>query len=280
MNNCEDKAKFLRSGDRVESCRISEGFAELLGIVSRLRKECPWDRKQSMETLRTLTVEEVFELGDAVLKSDAEGIKKELGDLMMHTVFYALLGEEKGWFDMGDVLESICEKLKYRHPHIYGDVHVDNEKDVLRNWEALKLKEKGGNGGVLTGVPHSLPALIKAFRIQVKAGGAGFDWEKKEEVWTKVKEELGEFETEMKNDDACKMEEEFGDLMFAMVNAARLYGINPEDALEKANRKFIRRFSEVEERVKRSGEEIGHIGIERLDAYWNETKSSEKLEKK
>ena len=214
-----------------------EAFAELLEVIATLRVECPWDRKQTMESLRALSIEEVYELGDAILAGDMAEVKKELGDLLMHIVFYAQIGSEKGAFDITDVLNSICEKLKYRHPHIYGEVKVDSAEEVLQNWEQLKLKEKGRKHRVLEGVPVSLPALVKAYRIQDKARGAGFDWKQKEDVWQKVREELGELEVEVARKDQVRMEEEFGDFMFAMINAARLYGINPEDALEKIKRK-------------------------------------------
>lgn len=249
-----------------------EAFAELLEIIATLRVECPWDRKQTMETLRSLSIEEVYELGDAILAGDMDEVKKELGDLLMHIVFYAQIGEERQLFDIRDVLNGICEKLKYRHPHIYGDVEVKNAEDVLRNWEQLKLKEKGRKHKVLEGVPMSLPALVKAFRIQDKARGVGFDWERKEEVWNKVKEEMGEFEAEMRRADGDKMEEEFGDLLFSMVNAARLYGINPEDALEKTNRKFIRRFGYIEEQAKAQGKSMKEMTLEEMERLWEEAK--------
>lgn len=249
-----------------------EAFAELLEIIATLRVECPWDRKQTMETLRSLSIEEVYELGDAILAGDMTEVKKELGDLLMHIVFYAQIGEERQLFDIRDVLNGICEKLKYRHPHIYGDVEVKNAEDVLRNWEQLKLKEKGRKHKVLEGVPTSLPALVKAFRIQDKARGVGFDWERKEEVWNKVKEEMGEFEAEMRRADGDKMEEEFGDLLFSMVNAARLYGINPEDALEKTNRKFIRRFGYIEEQAKAQGKSMKEMTLEEMERLWEEAK--------
>lgn len=249
-----------------------EAFAELLEIIATLRVECPWDRKQTMETLRSLSIEEVYELGDAILAGDMTEVKKELGDLLMHIVFYAQIGEERQLFDIRDVLNGICEKLKYRHPHIYGDVEVKNAEDVLRNWEQLKLKEKGRKHKVLEGVPMSLPALVKAFRIQDKARGVGFDWERKEEVWNKVKEEMGEFESEMRRADGDKMEEEFGDLLFSMVNAARLYGINPEDALEKTNRKFIRRFGYIEEQAKAQGKSMKEMTLEEMEQLWEEAK--------
>lgn len=255
--------------------RKKEAFAELLDIIATLRVKCPWDRKQTMESLRALSIEEVYELGDAVLAEDMDEIKKELGDLLMHIVFYAQIGEEQQQFDIADVLNGICEKLRYRHPHIYGEVKVENAEEVLQNWEQLKLKEKGRKHKVLEGVPVSLPALVKAYRIQDKARGAGFDWKKKEDVWDKVKEELQEFETEIQQADQERMEAEFGDFLFSIVNAARLYGINPENALEKTNRKFIRRFGYVEEKAKEEGKNIQEMTLEEMDEYWDEAKKKE-----
>ena len=226
-----------------------EAFAELLDIMETLREKCPWDHKQTMESLRTLSVEEVYELGDAILKNDMQEVKKELGDLLMHIVFYALIGKE---------------------------VKVEDENDVLRNWEQLKLKEKGRHNKVLEGVPDALPALVKAYRIQDKVRGVGFDWKQKEDVWQKVREELGELEVEVARKDQERMEEEFGDFMFAMINAARLYGINPEDALEKSNKKFIRRFSYVEKKAHETERNLSDMTLEEMDEYWNEAKAMEK----
>ena len=256
--------------------RKKEAFAELLDIIASLRVNCPWDKKQTMESLRALSIEEIYELGDAILAGDMEEVKKELGDILMHIVFYAHMGEEQGVFNIADVLDSVCEKLKYRHPHIYGDVKVDNENDVLRNWEQLKLKEKGRKNKVLEGVPLSLPALVKAYRIQDKARAVGFDWKQKEDVWEKVKEELNEFEEEVQQNDPENMEAEFGDLLFSIINAGRLYGINPENALEKTNRKFIRRFEYVEEQAKEQGKSLSEMSLEEMDKLWNEAKLSEK----
>ena len=252
-----------------------EAFAELLEVIATLRVECPWDRKQTMESLRALSIEEVYELGDAILTGDMAEVKKELGDLLMHIVFYAQIGSEKGAFDITDVLNSICEKLKYRHPHIYGGVKVDSAEEVLQNWEQLKLKEKGRKHRVLEGVPVSLPALVKAYRIQDKARGGGFDWKQLEEVWTKVKEELQEFETEIAKADQEKMEQEFGDFLFSVINAARLYGINPENALEKTNRKFISRFGYVEDKAKETGKNLSDMSLEEMEVYWQEAKGRE-----
>ena len=258
--------------------RQKEAFAELLDIMETLREKCPWDHKQTMESLRTLSVEEVYELGDAVLKNDMQEVKKELGDLIMHIVFYAVIGEEQRQFDITDVLEEICAKLRYRHPHIYGEVKVEDENDVLRNWEQLKLKEKGRHHKVLEGVPDALPALVKAYRIQDKVRGIGFDWKQKEDVWQKGREELGELEDEIARNDQERMEEEFGDFMFAMINAARLYGINPENALEKTNKKFIRRFSYVEEKANENERRLSEMTLEEMDEYWNEAKRNETIE--
>lgn len=253
-----------------------EAFAELLEIIATLRTGCPWDRKQTMESLRALSIEEVYELGDAILAGDMAEVKKELGDLLMHIVFYAQIGGEQEAFDITDVLNSICGKLKYRHPHIYGEVKVKNAEEVLQNWEQLKLKEEGRKHKVLEGVPVSLPALVKAYRIQDKARGAGFDWKQKEDVWDKVKEELSEFEEEVKRVDQQKMEEEFGDFLFSVINAARLYGINPENALEKTNRKFIYRFGYIEDRAKEEGKNLQEMSLEEMDRWWEEAKRAEK----
>lgn len=247
----------------------------MLGIMEELRAKCPWDKKQTMESLRSLTIEEVYELGDAVLAGDMPEVKKELGDLIMHITFYARIAEEKGEFDVADVLTAICEKLRYRHPHIYGNVQVSGEQDVLKNWEELKLKEKGRKHRVLEGVPVSLPALVKAYRIQDKVRSAGFDWKEKEDVWDKVREELGEFETEMRKGDTERMEAELGDFLFSVINAARLYGLNPENALERTNRKFIARFSYVEERAHELGKELKDMPLEEMESYWQEAKKFE-----
>ncbi|WP_251622158.1 nucleoside triphosphate pyrophosphohydrolase [Odoribacter lunatus] len=252
-----------------------EAFGELLDIIAILREKCPWDRKQTMESLRSLSIEEVYELGEAVLNHDLLEVKKELGDLIMHVVFYAQLAEEQGEFDMADVLNDICEKLRYRHPHIFGNIQVENEADVLRNWEQLKLKEKGRKHQVLEGVPRSLPALVKAYRMQDKVRGVGFDWKQREDVWDKVREELKELEEEIKRGEQERMEEEFGDFMFSIINAARLYGINPENALEKTNNKFLRRFSYIEKQAKKTGKNLSEMTLEEMDYYWNEAKKSE-----
>jgi len=253
-----------------------KAFEELLEIMDELREKCPWDKKQTLETLRKLTIEETYELGDAILKNDLQEIKKELGDLMLHIVFYAKIGSEKGEFDIGDVLEGINKKLVYRHPHIFGDVDVEGSSEkVIQNWEALKLKEKGGNKRVLDGVPTALPALVKANRVQEKASGVGFDWEYKEQVWDKVKEEVNELSHEIEKVDKDKIEAEFGDLFFAMVNAARLYDVDPEAALERTNLKFIQRFNYLESKTLLKGKNLHDMSLAEMDKYWEEAKEKE-----
>jgi MazG family protein len=250
-----------------------KAFKELLDIMDELREKCPWDREQTLESLRKLTIEETYELGDAILKNDLQEIKKELGDLMLHIVFYSKIGSEKGAFDMGDVLEGINKKLVYRHPHVFGDVDVDgSSRKVEENWEALKLKEKGGNKRVLEGVPVAMPALVKANRIQEKASGVGFDWEYKEQVWEKVKEEVNELSHEIDKVDKDKIEAEFGDLFFAMVNAARLYGVDPEAALERTNLKFIKRFNYLESQTLMKGKNLHDMSLAEMDEIWEEAK--------
>ncbi|MCB0504759.1 MAG: nucleoside triphosphate pyrophosphohydrolase [Cyclobacteriaceae bacterium] len=254
-----------------------EAFDKLLTIMDELRMFCPWDKKQTMESLRYLTLEEVYELSDAILENNIPEIKKELGDLMLHLVFYAKIGSEKGSFDIADVLTSIADKLIHRHPHIYSDVKVKDEKEVSENWERIKLKEKG-NRSVLGGVPSSLPAMVKAMRIQEKARGVGFDWEKKEQVWQKVEEELNEFKTEfnIENNEPInknEAEHEFGDLLFSLINYARFVGINPEDALERTNKKFIKRFTYLEEKVKGNGKSLADMSLEEMDEYWEQAKA-------
>lgn len=252
-----------------------EAFSRLLDIMDRLRAECPWDRKQTMESLRTLTIEETYELADAILNDDTQEIKKELGDILLHIVFYAKIASEKDEFTITEVIDSLCEKLIYRHPHIFGDVEVSSTKEVEQNWEQLKLKEKGRKKRVLEGVPTSLPAMIKAFRMQDKARGVGFDWDEKEQVWDKVNEEINELKYEVKKGDKQRTEEEFGDLMFSLINAARLYDINPEDALEKTNLKFQRRFCFLEERAIEKGRNIKDMTLEEMDEIWEEAKMKE-----
>ena len=251
-------------------------FERLLDIMDELREKCPWDREQTFESLRKLTIEEVYELGDAILRSDLKEIKKELGDVLLHIVFYAKIGSESNSFDIGDVINNLTDKLIYRHPHVFGDTEVINSREVEENWEALKLKEKGRGKRVLEGVPDSLPALVKANRIQEKARGVGFDWEQKEQVWDKVKEELADFEHEIRSNDQKKMEQELGDLMFSLVNVARLYDIDPESALERTNMKFIRRFNYLEDQTLLKGQSLHSMSLEEMDVHWNEAKRKER----
>lgn len=245
-------------------------FNRLLDIMDDLREKCPWDKKQTFETLRHLTIEETYELTDAIFERDLEEIKKELGDVLLHIVFYAKLGSEEKAFDIADVCNAISDKLVMRHPHIYGDVQVDNEEDVKKNWEKLKLKE--GNISVLSGVPKSLPAMIKAMRIQEKAKGVGFDWDNADQVWDKVEEEMNEFQAEVEKEDVQKMEDEFGDVLFSMINYARFKNINPEDALEKTNKKFIYRFQYLEQEAQKDGKQLSDLTLEEMDVYWNRAK--------
>ena len=252
-----------------------EAFSRLLKIMDELRKQCPWDSVQTKESLRTLTIEETYELSEAIQNNDWEEIKKELGDVLLHLVFYAKIGSEEQKFDIADVIHSINKKLIYRHPHIYGEVKVADKKEVSENWEQLKLKEKDGNKSVLSGIPKSVPSIIKAFRLQDKARGVGFDWDKKEQVWDKVDEELSELKAEIHKNDKKKMEEEFGDFLFSIINAARLYGINPDDALEKTNRKFIKRFNYLENQTIKKGKSLQDMNLEEMDFYWNEAKKME-----
>lgn len=248
-----------------------EAFDELLTIMDQLRNLCPWDKKQTIESIRHLTIEETFELSDAILEGDMNEVKKELGDLMLHMVFYAKMADEQSSFDMADVLKGISEKLIHRHPHIYADTVAEDERTVLDNWEKLKLKEKG-NKSVLGGVPKSLPALIKAMRIQEKARGVGFDWDNKEQVWLKVEEELQEFKEEEEQGDKEKATEEFGDLLFSLINYARFNEINPEEALERTNKKFIKRFQYLESASKKEGKDLQNMSLEEMDAYWERAK--------
>ena len=248
----------------------AEAFERLATIMDELRAQCPWDKKQTLESLRHLTIEETYELADAIIDRDLPEIRKELGDILLHIVFYAKIGEELGAFDITSVIHGQCEKLIHRHPHIYGDVKVQDEEEVKRNWEKLKLKE--GNTSVLDGVPTSLPALIKSMRIQEKARGVGFDWEKPEQVWEKVEEELGEVRAEADARNTAKAEEEFGDILFALVNYARFRNINPEEALERTNRKFIRRFQYIEEAARTAGRNLSDMTLAEMDVYWNQAK--------
>ncbi|MFM2286218.1 MAG: Nucleoside triphosphate pyrophosphohydrolase [Bacteroidota bacterium] len=247
-----------------------QAFTRLLTIMNELREQCPWDKKQTFESLRHLTIEETYELSDAILKGDMPEVAKELGDVLLHIVFYARLGAEINQFDITSVINQLCDKLIRRHPHIYGDVKVKDAKEVLENWEKIKLTE--GNRSVLSGVPVSLPAMIKATRIQEKARGVGFDWDNEAQVWEKVQEELQEFKVEAEKNDQKKTEEEFGDLLFSLINYARFKNINPEDALEKTNRKFIRRFQYLETESAKAGQKLDEMTLEEMDKYWNEAK--------
>ncbi len=247
-----------------------KAFDRLLTIMDELREQCPWDRKQTMESLRHLTIEETYELGDAILDKDQEEVRKELGDLLLHLVFYAKIGSETKDFDIADVANGICDKLIDRHPHIYGDVEVADEEEVKKNWENLKLKE--GKTSVLEGVPRSLPAVVKASRIQEKVAGVGFDWEKPEQVFEKLQEELGELQHEINTDNKDKIEAEFGDVMFSMINYARFLGINPENALERTNKKFISRFQYLEGKVKGQNKALKDMTLAEMDVFWNEAK--------
>lgn len=249
-------------------------FDRLLTIMDELRAQCPWDKKQTMQTLRHLTIEETYELGDAILDNDLEEVKKELGDLLLHIVFYAKIGSETQNFDIADVANGICEKLINRHPHIYGDVIVENEEEVKQNWENIKLKE--GKKSVLEGVPKSLPALVKANRIQEKVAGVGFDWEQPEQVFEKLQEELGELQEEIKSNNTDQMESEFGDVFFSMVNYARFLGVNPENALERTNKKFINRFQFLEGKAKEKGKTLKEMTLAEMDVFWEEAKKIDK----
>ena len=252
-----------------------EAFDRLLTIMDTLREKCPWDRKQTFESLRQNTIEETYELASAIVKNDMDEVAKELGDVLLHIVFYAKMGSENGDFDMADVCNRLCEKLIFRHPHVYGTEAAQNAEQVSHLWEQVKLKEKGGNKTVLGGIPDSLPALVKAYRIQDKAANVGFDWEKREDVWAKVKEEIGEFEAEVRKTDvpgAKEVEEEFGDLLFSLINVARLYKIRPDNALEKTNLKFIQRFNYIEQQAKAQGKAVNELTLDEMEAYWQGAK--------
>jgi XTP/dITP diphosphohydrolase len=251
-------------------------FEKLLTIMDELRQKCPWDKEQTFESLRTLTLEETYELTEAILEKNPQEIKKELGDILLHIVFYSKIGSESGDFDIKNVIDSICEKLIFRHPHIFGDVSVNSAKEVESNWEQLKLKEKGGNKSVLAGIPATLTAMIKAYRIQDKARGVGFDWDERSQVWDKVTEELNELKTEINNFDHEKAEDEFGDLFFALINAARLYKINPENALEKTNQKFTKRFNYLEQKTLKVGRSLKEMTLDEMNVIWEESKKYDK----
>jgi XTP/dITP diphosphohydrolase len=249
-----------------------KAFENILDIMDKIRTGCPWDKEQTNESLRPMTIEETYELAEAVLKNDPQAIKKELGDLLLHILFYAKIGSEKNQFDMGDVINTLAEKLIYRHPHVFSDTQVENSDQVKKNWEELKLKEKE-NGGTLSGIPSSMPSMIKAIRMQEKARGVGFDWDYKEQVWDKVKEELNEFEKEALEGNRTEMEEEFGDLLFSMINAARLYGINPDNALERTNQKFMKRFAYLESQTLKAGRSLQNMNLEEMEAIWQKAKT-------
>ena len=254
---------------------ILEAFGRFLDVLDELREKCPWDRKQTNSSLRPNTIEECFELSDALVADDTQNICKELGDVLLHVAFYAKIAQEKQQFDMKDVCDRLCDKLIYRHPHVFGDAVAETAGEVCKNWEQLKMTEKDGNKSLLSGVPASMPSLIKAYRMQEKAANVGFDWEKKEDVWAKVKEEIAEIEEEMKQGNAVNMEKEFGDLLFSLVNASRLYGINPDNALEQTNNKFRGRFNYVEQNTIKQGRNLRDMSLEEMDALWNEAKRCE-----
>ena len=252
-----------------------EAFGRLLDVMDRLREECPWDRKQTNESLRPNTIEETYELCDALIKNDVHDICKELGDVLLHVVFYGRIGEEKQQFDIADVCNKLCDKLIFRHPHVYGDTVAKTAEQVLESWEQIKLKEKDGNKSVLSGVPEALPSLIKAYRIQDKARNVGFDWEDRQDVWKKVREELGELEAELNREDKERSTEELGDFLFSVINAARLYKLNPDNALEKTNRKFINRFNYIEAHSIKMGKPLSEMTLEEMDRLWEEAKQQE-----
>ena len=249
--------------------------ARLLEVMDRLRKECPWDREQTFDTLRNNTIEETYELVDAITDKNMEGIKEELGDLLLHVVFYSKMGDEAGAFNYADVANGVCDKLIYRHPHVYGDIHADTPEEVKQNWELLKLRKKQRKSGALGGVPQSLPAMVKAFRIGEKAAATGFDWQKREDVWQKVREELMEIDAEIEAQNKEHLTDELGDLFFALINACRLYGIDPEGALERTNKKFIRRFGYVERKAEEQGKSLRDLSLQEMDNYWDECKQQE-----
>lgn len=252
-----------------------EAFGRLLDIMEELREKCPWDKVQTNESLRANTIEETYELAEAIISDNNTEIKKELGDLLLHVVFYAKIGEEKQAFDIADVCNTICDKLIFRHPHVFGDKHADSANMVEKSWEQIKLKEKGGNKTVLEGVPSSLPSMVKAYRIQDKARNSGFDWNRRHDVWEKVKEELGELEVEIEKMDNDKMEGEFGDMLFSIINAARLYKVNPDNALERTNKKFTYRFNYMEKKIKEKGRSLKEMTLDEMELIWQEAKKND-----
>ena len=261
----------------MENTELLSSFTKLYETIKTLRKKCPWDSVQTPQTIRPLTIEEVYELSDAVLKGNPQNFKKELGDVLLHIILYAVMEEEKGEFDLKDVFEALNEKLVFRHPHIFGGYKAETPEEVSKMWEEVKLKEKGGNKTVLSGIPNALPSIIKAYRISDKASSSGFDWHDKSEVWNKVKEELSEFETEVKNMSQENAEKEFGDILFAVVNAGRLFGINSDTALEKTNQKFIYRFNYIEQKAKEQGKALKQMTLEEMEALWQEAKKTEDI---
>ncbi len=252
-----------------------EATARLLEVMNTLRRECPWDREQTFESLRSNTIEETYELADAITDRNMAAIKEELGDLLLHVVFYSKLGEEEHAFDFSDVANDLCDKLIYRHPHVYGDIHANTPDQVKENWEALKLRKKNRKTGTLSGVPKSLPAMVKAYRVGEKAAATGFDWEQKEDVWAKVREEIGEVEAEMKSGRQSDLEGEFGDLFFALINACRLYGVDPESALARTNKKFIYRFNYMEEQAASQGHTLHGLSLDEMENLWQQAKHKE-----
>lgn len=256
-----------------------EAFGEMLDVLDTLREKCPWDAKQTNESLRPNSVEEMFELADALIRDDIQDIKKELGDVLLHVLFYSKIADEQQRFDIADVCDSLRKKLIFRHPHVYGTTQIDGTDDVLKNWEELKLKEKGGNKTVLSGVPSTLPSLIKAFRVQEKTANVGFDWDSPKDVWNKVKEEIAEVESEIDKGNTTDIEKEFGDLLFSIVNVARKYGVNPDNALERTNQKFISRFNYVETKSQEQGKRLKEMTLNEMDILWDEAKQIEKTNK-
>ena len=256
-----------------------EAFGEMLDVLDTLREKCPWDAKQTNESLRPNSVEEMFELADALIRDDIQDIKKELGDVLLHVLFYSKIADEQQRFDIADVCDSLRKKLIFRHPHVYGTTQIDGTDDVLKNWEELKLKEKGGNKTVLSGVPSTLPSLIKAFRVQEKTANVGFDWDSPKDVWNKVKEEIAEVESEIDKGNSTDIEKELGDLLFSIVNVARKYGVNPDNALERTNQKFISRFNYVETKSQEQGKRLKEMTLSEMDILWDEAKQIEKTNK-
>ncbi|NLY23606.1 MAG: nucleoside triphosphate pyrophosphohydrolase [Bacteroidales bacterium] len=254
-----------------------EAFGRLLDIMDELREKCPWDNVQTNESLRANTIEETYELAEAIINNDNAEIKKELGDLLLHVVFYAKIGEEKQAFDIADVCNAICDKLIFRHPHVFGDQNADSASMVEKSWEQIKLKEKGGNKTVLEGVPSSLPSMVKAYRIQDKARNSGFDWNERHDVWDKVKEEMGELEAEIEKMDADRTEAEFGDMLFSIINAARLYKVNPDNALERTNKKFTYRFNYMEKKIREKGRTLKEMTLDEMELIWQEAKKNDPL---